>query len=288
MNNVKIGNKIIGKGNCTFVIAEIGINHNGDINIAKQLIKHAFEAGCDAVKFQKRTIDVVYTKEELSMPRETTFGTTNGELKNGLEFCNDEYAEIDRYCKELGIIWFASPWDEEAVDFIENFNVACYKLASASLTDDNLLKHVRSKHKPIILSVGMSTEDEIKHAVEILGENELILLHTVSTYPAKIENLNLNAMKTLIELYPDVPIGYSGHERELLPSIAAVAMGACVIERHFTLDKTMWGSDQSASIEPQEMKKMICDIRSVEKAMGRPEIQCLEEEIPIKKKLRRK
>lgn len=288
MNLVKIGNKVIGEGNKTFVIAEIGINHNGDINIAKQLIKEAFQAGSDAVKFQKRTVNVVYTEEELAKPRENPFGITNGDLKNGLEFSKEQYSEIDIYCKEIGIIWFASPWDEQSVDFLDEFNTVCYKIASASLTDDNLLKHILSKGKPIILSVGMSTEDEIKHAVEILGTNDLVLLHTVSTYPAKIENVNLNAMKTLMKLYPDVPVGYSGHEFGILPSLAAVSMGACTVERHLTLDKTMWGSDQKASIEPQEMEQLVTDIRVIEKVMGSPVIQCIDDEIPVKEKLRRK
>ncbi|WP_312647694.1 N-acetylneuraminate synthase family protein [Aminipila sp.] len=288
MNNVCIKDRKIGAGQPCYIIAEIGINHNGDINIAKKLIKEAKEAGCDAVKFQKRTVDVVYTKDELEKLRENPFGPTNGDLKRGLEFSKENYAEIDKYCKELDITWFASPWDEASVDFLEEFDAPCYKIASASLTDDGLLKHIKSKNKPIIMSVGMSSEAEVEHAVNVLGQENLILLHTVSTYPAKNENVNLKAIKTLEVKYPNIPIGYSGHEARETISLAAVAMGACIIERHFTLDKNMWGSDQKASIEPQEMKHLIGDIRCIESAMGTGKIECIEDEIPVKEKLRRK
>lgn len=288
MNNVSIKDRKIGEGQPCYIIAEIGINHNGDINLAKKLIKEAKEAGCEAVKFQKRTVDVVYTKDELGKLRENPFGTTNGDLKRGLEFSKENYTEIDKYCKQLDLCWFASPWDEASVDFLDEFEVPCYKIASASLTDDGLLNHIRLKNKPIIMSVGMSSEIEVEHAVEVLGRDNLILLHTVSTYPAKAEHINLNAIKALEEKYPDIPIGYSGHETRDAISLAAVAMGACVIERHFTLDKNMWGSDQKASIEPQEMKNLIEEIRCIESAMGTGKIECIEEEIPVKEKLRRK
>ncbi|GAH05262.1 unnamed protein product, partial [marine sediment metagenome] len=172
---VKIGDKLIGDGQPTFMVAEIGINHNGDINIAKKLIDMAVFAGCDAVKFQKRTIELVYTPEELARPRENPFGPTNGDLKRGLEFGEKEYEEIDRYCKGRGIIWFASPWDMKSVDFLEKFDVPCYKIASASLTDDELLEQIISKGKPVILSTGMSTEEQIRHAVNVLGEDNLII-----------------------------------------------------------------------------------------------------------------
>ena len=224
---VKIGNKLIGEGEPVFIIAEIGINHNGDSNIAKQLIDMAVSAGCDAVKFQKRTIEVVYTPEELDKPRENPFGTTNGDLKRGLEFGEEQYKEIDRYCKEKGIIWFASPWDEQSVDFLEKFDVPCYKIASASLTDDALLKHIASKGKPIILSTGMSTIEQIKHAVELLTEDNLILLHCTATYPSKDEELNLKVIPWLKENF-NCPIGYSGHEPGVYSSLAAAVLGACV------------------------------------------------------------
>lgn len=288
MKTVEINGRCVGENQPCYVIAEIGINHNGDLNVAKELIKKAKEAGCDAVKFQKRTVETVYTKEELEKPRENPFGPTNGDLKRGLEFSKEAYKEIDRYCKEMDIDWFASPWDEDSVDFLEEFNVPCYKIASASLTDDGLLKHIRSKGKPIIMSVGMSTEQEVEHAVEIVGHEDLILLHTVSTYPAKIENVNLRAIKTLKGKYEDIPVGYSGHETNESVTLAAAVLGACAIERHFTLDRQMWGSDQKASIEPEELKKLVEDIRTVEKAMGTGRIECIEEEIPVKEKLRRK
>lgn len=288
MNIISINKSEIGQGKPCYVIAEIGINHNGDLETAKKLIKEAKNCGCDAVKFQKRTVDVVYTREELEKPRENPFGATNGDLKRGLEFSEEEYEQIDIYCKKQGIDWFASPWDEEAVDFLEKFNVPCHKIASASLTDDGLLKHIKEKGKPIIMSVGMSSEAEVEHAVEVLGEDNLILLHTVSTYPAHDGNVNLSTIRTLQEKYPNTPIGYSGHEAREAISLAAVAMGACVIERHFTLDKGMWGSDQKASIEPQEMKKLVEGIRSIEAAMGNGRIECIEDEVPVREKLRRK
>ncbi|MEG1316241.1 MAG: N-acetylneuraminate synthase family protein [Oscillospiraceae bacterium] len=288
MGNVNVNSRLIGEGHGCYVIAEIGINHNGDLSIAKKLVKEAKDAGCDAVKFQKRTVEVVYTKAELEKSRENPFGATNGDLKRGLEFSKEDYAELDKYCKELNITWFASPWDEGSVDFLEEFKVPCHKIASASLTDDGLLKHIKTKNKQIIMSVGMSSEEEIEHAVKILGQDNLVLLHTVSTYPAKNENVNLKAIKTLAEKYPNIPIGYSGHEAGEAISLAAVAMGACVIERHFTLNKTMWGSDQKASIEPNEMKRLVEDIRCIESAMGTGKIECIAEEIPVKEKLRRK
>ncbi len=288
MKNVEIKGRAIGDNQPCYIIAEIGINHNGDLNMAKELIKKAKEAGCDAVKFQKRTVDVVYTREELEKPRENPFGPTNGDLKRGLEFSMESYREIDKYCRELGITWFASPWDEASVDFLEEFDVPCHKIASASLTDDDLLKHIKAKDKPIIMSVGMSSEAEVEHAVEVLGRDNLILLHTVSTYPAKPENVNLSAIATLKKKYSDVPVGYSGHETDEAITLAAAALGACVIERHFTLDRNLWGSDQRASIEPEELAKLVKDIRTVESAMGNGRIECIEEEIPVKEKLRRK
>lgn len=287
MGVVKIGKKLIGNQQKTYVIAEIGINHNGSLDIAKQLIDASVECGCDAVKFQKRTIEVVYTSEELAKPRENPFGPTNGDLKRGLEFGYEEYSELDRYCKEKGIDWFASCWDEGAVDFIEQFNPPCYKIASASLTDDNLLKHHRKFGRPIILSTGMADMALIEHAVEVLGEKELIILHCTSTYPSKPEELNLKGIQTLLEKYPDVPIGYSGHEVGLSTTVAAVVLGACAVERHITLDRSMWGSDQAASVEPQGFKRMVRDIRTIEESMGDGVVKIYESEMPIITKLRR-
>ncbi|MFH1326430.1 MAG: N-acetylneuraminate synthase family protein [Candidatus Falkowbacteria bacterium] len=287
-NNLSLKIRKIGIREPVFVIAEIGINHNGDINIAKQLIDVAVKSGADAVKFQKRTIDIVYTTEELAKPRENPFGTTNGDLKRALELGQKEYEEINKYCKEKRILWFASCWDEASVDFMNQFNPVCYKIASACLTDDGLLKYTRAKGKPIILSTGMSTIEEIYHAVEVLGREDLSILHCVATYPAQNSELNLSIIKSLQEKFPDIPIGYSGHEVGLAPSLFAVVLGATIIERHITLNRSMWGSDQSASIEPQGFERLVRDIRTFEDAKGDGIKRVLESEIPIREKLRRK
>ncbi|HMD18492.1 MAG TPA: N-acetylneuraminate synthase family protein [Terriglobales bacterium] len=283
---IRLGSKVVGAGKPCYVIAEIGINHNGDIDLAKKLINVASGSGCDAVKFQKRTIDVVYTAEELAKPRESPFGATNGDLKRGLEFEQEEYEEIDRYCREVKIDWFASCWDEASVDFIAQFKVPCFKVASASLTDDNLLRHTRAVGTPIILSTGMSTMKEVDHAVEVLGKKELILLHACSTYPAYYEELNLHVIDVLRDRYR-VPVGYSGHETGLPSSVAAAVLGACIIERHITLDRSMWGSDHAASLEPNGITRLVRDIRLIEKSMGDGVKRVLEREQPIIKKLRR-
>ena len=283
---IRLGSKVIGPGKPCYVIAEIGINHNGDIDLAKKLINVALGSGCDAVKFQKRTIDVVYTPEELAKPRESPFGATNGDLKRGLEFEQEEYEEIDRYCREVKIDWFASCWDEASVDFIAQFKVPCFKIASASLTDDNLLRHTRAVGKPIILSTGMSTIQEVDHAVEVLGKKDLVLLHACSTYPAYYEELNLHVIDVLRDRYR-VPVGYSGHETGLPSSVAAAVLGACMIERHITLDRSMWGSDHAASLEPNGITRLVRDIRLIEKSMGDGVKRVLEREQPIIKKLRR-
>jgi N-acetylneuraminate synthase len=283
---VRIGNKCVGEGQACYIIAEIGINHNGDIDLAKRLISVAVAAGCDAVKFQKRTVEIVYTAAELEKPRESPFGTTNGDLKRGLEFGFEDYQEIDRYCREVKMPWFASCWDEASVDFIARFDVPCFKIASASLTDDGLLRHTRKKGKPIVLSTGMSTLEEIDHAVQVVGRQDLILLHSCSTYPAYYEELNLRTMGTLRQRY-QVPVGYSGHETGLPSSVAAAAMGSCMLERHITLDRSMWGSDHAASLEPNGITKLVSYIRLVEKSMGDGVKRVLEREQPIMQKLRR-
>jgi N-acetylneuraminate synthase len=286
MQPVKIGNRLVGPGQPSFIVAEIGINHNGDLELARKLIKAAADSGCEAVKFQKRTVDVVYTPEELAKPRESPFGMNNGDLKRGLEFGHDEYVDIDRYCRSIGIMWFASCWDEGSVDFIAQFNPVVYKIASACLTDDNLLHYHRDKGKPIILSTGMSTLEEVDHAVEVLGREDLVLLHCTSAYPSKVEELNLRAISTMARRY-DIPVGYSGHEVGLYTSLAAVVLGACYLERHITLDRAMWGSDQAASVEPQGFVRLVKDIRAVEKAMGDGIKRVYESELPIMSKLRR-
>jgi N-acetylneuraminate synthase len=283
---IRVGSKVVGPGRPCYVVAEIGINHNGDIDLAKKLINVASGADCDAVKFQKRTIDVVYTPEELAKPRESPFGATNGDLKRGLEFEEEEYEEIDRYCREVKIDWFASCWDEASVDFIAQFKVPCFKIASASLTDDNLLRHTRAVGKPIVLSTGMSTLQEVDHAVEVLGKQDLALLHACSTYPAYYEELNLSVIDVLRERY-GVPVGYSGHETGLPSSVAAAVLGACIVERHITLDRSMWGSDHAASLEPNGITRLVRDIRLIEKSMGDGIKRVLEREQPIIKKLRR-
>lgn len=283
---VKIADKVIGDGEPVFITAEIGINHNGDINIAKELIDVAVDAGCDAVKFQKRTIELVYTPEELARPRESPFGTTNGDLKRGLEFGEKEYAEIDRYCEEKGILWFASAWDVKSVDFLEKFNVPCHKVASAMLTDDELLRKFRATGKPIILSTGMSTEEQIRHAVDVLGQDNLVILHCTSTYPCSDNELNLNVIRWLGDNFA-CPVGYSGHEVGVYSSLAAVMLGSSMVERHITLDRAMFGSDQAASLEPPGLQRLVRDIRAIPGWLGDGKKRVFESELPILEKLRR-
>ncbi len=286
MSTIRVGKRLIGDDQPCFIIAEIGINHNGDIDLAKRLISVALAAGCDAVKFQKRTVDVVYTAEELAKPRENPFGPTNGDLKYGLELEQEEYEEISAFCKSVKMLWFASPWDEASVDFLEQFDVPVHKIASASLTDDNLLRHVRATGKPIILSTGMSTYAEIDHAVEVLGKDNLVLMHATSTYPAFYPELNLRAIPTMAERYA-VPIGYSGHETGIPTSVCAAVLGACCVERHITLDRSMWGSDHAASLEPNGISRLVRDIRLWELSKGDGIKRVYEREFPIIKKLRR-
>lgn len=284
--SVKIANKIIGDNSPCFITAEIGINHNGSVSQAKNLIDLAVETGCDAVKFQKRTVDVVYSKEELEKERESVFGSTNGDLKRGLEFGFEQYKEIDEYCKRKGIIWYASCWNEDSVDFIEQFNPPCYKIASASLTDDNLLKYTRKTGKPIFLATGMSTMEQIKHAVDVLGEEDLILYHCTSTYPTVNNEINLRVITTLREMF-NCPIGFSGHEKGILPTILSVMLGANAVERHITTDRTLWGSDQAASLERSGIFRVVRDIRQMNDILGDGVKKVYDSELPIIKKLRR-
>ncbi len=284
--NVSIAGRIVGTGSPCYVVAEIGINHNGDVHMAKKLIDVAVASGCNAVKFQKRTVDVVYSAAELARVRESPFGTTNGELKRALEFGKEQYEEIDAHCKMVRIAWFASPWDEASVDFLEEFDVPCHKVASASLTDDHLLRHIRATKKPVILSTGMSTLAQIDHAVEVLGHKDLIVLHATSTYPANYDELNLKVIPVLAQRYK-IPVGYSGHETGIASSVASVALGATMVERHLTLDRAMWGSDQAASLEPNGMQRLVRDIRLVETSFGDGQKKLLDREKPIMEKLRR-
>ena len=283
---VSIGDRQVGTGEPCYFIAEIGINHNGDLDQARRLIAAAAEAGCEAVKFQKRTVDVVYSADELARPRDNPFGSTNGDLKRGLEFGEEEFRQIADACREAGLVWFASCWDEGSVDFIEAFEPPCYKIASASLTDDALLRHHRAQGRPVILSTGMSTLEQIDHAVEVLGTDGLVLLHCTSTYPSAVEELNLRAIASLRERY-GVPVGYSGHEVGLSTSVAAATLGAAVVERHITLDRAMWGSDQAASIEPHGMARLVRDVRTIEAALGDGVKRVYDSELPIIEKLRR-
>jgi len=286
MKAVKIGEKWVGPGYPAYIVAEIGINHNGDLELAGRLIEVAADAGCDAVKFQKRSVDIVYSADELERPRESPFGRTNGDLKRGLEFGQEQYQTIHDKCIDCGIDWFASCWDEASVDFIEQFEPPAYKIASASLTDDALLRHHRATGRPLIVSTGMSTIEQVDHAISVVGTDNLILMHTTSAYPANLVDLNLKMIPVLRDRF-GCPVGYSGHETGLVTSAAAVALGACMVERHITLDRSMWGTDQSASVEPEELRGLVQHIRAVESALGDGVKRVTEAEVPIMKKLRR-
>ncbi len=288
MAHVKIGNKLVGDGQPVFIIAEIGINHNGSLDIAKKMIDGAVHAGCDAVKFQKRTPEICVPKDQWNIERDTPWGRmTYLEYRYKVEFTKDDYTVIDRYCKEKGILWFASCWDEPSVDFMEQFNPPCYKAASASLTDIELLKKKKATGRPLIISTGMSTMEEIETAVEAVGTDNLLIAHATSTYPCPPEELNLRMIHTLKAKYPMCPIGYSGHETGLATTWAAVAMGATFIERHITLDRAMWGTDQAASVELGGLERLVANIRDIEKAMGDGIKRVYESEIGPRKKLRR-
>lgn len=284
---IQIDNRLIGDGNSCFIIAEIGLNHNGDIATAKKLIDVAVLAGCDAVKFQKRTPEICTPPEQRNLLRETPWGLmTYLDYRYRVEFGPEEYAEIDRYCKERGIIWFASCWDEPSIDFIEQFDPACYKIPSACLTDGQLLRYLNDTGKPLILSTGMSTMEQIHHAISLLDRSPLMIMHTTSSYPCKAEELNLRMIDTLKEKYP-FPVGYSGHEIGLQVTYAAITLGACAVERHITLDRAMWGSDHAASVEPGGLLRLVRDIRIIETAMGDGIKQVYDSELPVMKKLRR-
>lgn len=284
---IKIGNRLVGDGRQVYIVAEIGINHNGDLEIAKQLIDAAKVAGCDAVKFQKRTPEKCVPPEQRDILRETPWGLiTYLEYRHRIEFGEREYREIDSYCRERKITWFASAWDEESVDFLEIFEPQCYKIPSAALTDHALLRHARATGRPIVLSTGMSTMKQIRAAVDVLGMENLLITHCTSTYPCKPEELNLLIIQTLRREF-DCPIGYSGHEVGLQTTYAAVMLGACYVERHITLDRAMWGTDHAASVEPWGFMRLVRDIRVIEKALGDSVKRVYESEISVMKKLRR-
>lgn len=271
----------------TFIVAEIGINHNGDLKLAKKLIDVAVVAGCDAVKFQKRTVDKVYTKEYLDGPRKSPWGDTQRAQKEGLEFGREQYGEIDRYCKEKGIEWYASAWDIDSQKFLRQYDCRYNKVASAMLTKDELLEEIAGERKYTFIATGMSSYDEIDHAVEIFKKYDcpFELMHCNSTYPMPAEDANLKLIRVLSQRY-DCKVGYSGHEAGALVSTCAVAAGATSIERHITMDRNMYGSDQKASIEPYELCRLVKDIRDTEKIMGTGEKKLTAAEEEVKKKLR--
>ncbi len=285
---IKLGNKLVGDEQPAYIIAEIGINHNGNLGLAKDMIKAAAHAGADAVKFQKRTPEVCTPPEQQKQMRETPWGyITYLEYRYKVELGLEAYREIDRYCKELGIDWFVSVWDEQSVDFMEQFDTPAYKIPSASMTDHNLLRHVRKTGRPLIVSTGMSTMNQIHRAMNAVGLENLLIMHTTSAYPCDPDELNLRMIETLRREFPDTPIGYSGHEVGLVPSAVAVALGACAVERHFTLDRAMWGGDQAASVEPGGFERLVKYIRVTEQALGDGVKKVYASELGPLKKLRR-
>lgn len=285
---IKFGKRMIGDGHSAYVIAEIGINHNGDMNITKKIIDAAVHAGADAVKFQKRTPEVSTPLEQQKQMRETPWGyITYLDYRFKVEFNEAQYREIDKYCKEKGIAWMVSVWDEPSVDFMEKFDTPAYKVPSASLTDHKLLQYVRKTGKPIIISSGMSTMEQIHKGVDAVGADNLVIMHCTSTYPCEPDELNLKMIETLRREFPNNPIGYSGHETGLVPSAVAIALGACMVERHMTLDRAMWGSDQAASVEPSGFERLVKYIRVTEAALGDGVKKIYESEKGSMKKLRR-
>ncbi len=284
---VTIGSHQVGEGCPTFIVGEIGINHNGDLEIAKRLMEAAKHAGLDAVKFQKRTPELCTPPDQRNVMRETPWGyITYLDYRYKVEFNEEQYREIDRYAKEIGITWFASVWDEPSVDFIEAFNPVAYKIPSAALTDHALLKKLRSTGRPVIMSTGMSRKDQIKESVKYLDMDNLVICHTTSSYPCPPEELNLRMVQTLKAEYA-CPIGYSGHEVGLIPSVVAVGLGACMVERHITLDRAMWGSDQAASVEPGGLERLVKYIRVTEESLGDGVKKVYDSELSSMKKLRR-
>lgn len=285
---IKVGKRMIGDGHPVFVIAEIGINHNGSLEIAKKLIEGAKAAGADAAKFQKRTPEICVPKDQWNIERDTPWGRmTYIDYRYKVEFKKEDYEIIDKFCKEINVTWFASCWDEVAVDFMQHFDVPIYKTASASLTDINLLEKHKSLNKPVIISTGMSTMEEIISAVKIFEDKNVLVAHSTSTYPCPNEELNLRMITTLREKYSDIPIGYSGHETGLAPTWAAVALGASFVERHITLDRAMWGSDQAASVEVNGFHRLVRNIRDIEIALGDGIKRVYQSEMSARSKLRK-
>jgi N-acetylneuraminate synthase len=285
---IRIGDRWVGEGFPTYVVAEIGINHNGSVENVKRLVDAAIHSGVDAVKLQKRTPELCVPLDQRDQMRDTPWGYISYlDYRYKVEFGQEQYQEIDTYCREKGITWFASIWDEPSVDFLEAYQPVCYKVPSACLTDHDLLRYLRKTGRPIILSTGMSTIEQIREAVNVLGAENLMLTHATSSYPCDPEELNLLVIRTLLEEFP-CPIGYSGHEVGLIPSIVAVSMGACLVERHITLDRAMWGSDQAASVEPGGFERMVKYIRVSEKSLGDGVKKVYDSELSSLRKLRRK
>jgi N-acetylneuraminate synthase len=283
-----VGDRWVGDGERVFTIAEIGINHNGSLDLARRLVEAAHAAGCDAVKFQKRSPEHATPVDQWALERDTPWGRIPYiEYRRRVELSRADYAALDALCSELGILWFASCWDEPSVDFIESFDPPCYKVASASLTDHGLLARLAATNKPLFVSTGMSTTEEIELALAVVGRDNVALAQSTSAYPCKPEELNLRVIESLKGRYPDVPIGYSGHETGIVPSIAAVALGATFVERHFTLDRAMWGTDQAASLEPGGLARLVEGIRDVERALGDGHKRVFESERAAWAKLRR-
>lgn len=285
---VRLKDREVGEGRPVYVIAEIGINHNGSVDLAKRLIDGAVRAGCDAVKFQKRTPELCVPEDQWDVQRDTPWGRMSYiDYRHRMEFDRPAYREIDAHCRDHGIHWFASPWDEGAVQFLEAFDPPVHKVASASLTDGKLLAALLKTGRPIMLSTGMSTMDEIRATVDFLGRRRLLLAHSTSAYPCPVEALNLRMVNTLREAFEGVPIGYSGHETGLAPTWAAVTLGATFVERHITLDRAMWGSDQAASVEIGGLERLVSNIRDIERALGDGVKKVYDCELAPKKKLRR-
>jgi len=283
---VSIAGRLVGPSEPTFIVGEIGINHNGSLETARQLIDAAIGSGCDAVKFQKRTPHLCVPEAQQNVMRETPWGYISYlEYRRRVEFGRKEYDEISRHCKKRGILWFSSCWDEESVDFIERYDPPCFKIQSAALTDKRLLACLRATRRPLILSTGMSTLQQIQEAVDFLGADNLIICHTTSTYPCPPQELNLRMIQRLAQMFP-CPIGYSGHEVGLVPTVIAVALGACLVERHITLDRAMWGSDQAASVEPVGLTRLIKYIRTVELSLGDGVKRVYDSELPVMRRLR--
>ena len=284
---VSVGSREIGEGQPVFVIAEIGINHNGSLDVARQLIDAAARAGCDAVKVQKRTPELCVPRDQWDVQRDTPWGRMSYlDYRHRVEFGLGEYAEIDRHCRRAGIAWLASCWDVPSVEFIEHFDPPFFKAASASLTDHRLLRRMKATGRPLVLSTGMSTMEEIEDAARAVGLTDVLIAHSTSAYPCPAEELNLRMVPALMRKFPFTPVGYSGHEPGLAPTLAAVALGACFVERHVTMDRTMWGSDQAASVEPVGLERLVRDIRTIETALGDGVKKVYASEMSARRKLR--